>query len=248
MTGIHVLSFTRWYPLHALGFTDPWWAVHFETVLATWVVIGILVCGIIGARVALKYSPFARFIVVSTLRSFFDTCTQVLGSFSYNHISFLLSLCLFLFLCNTISTFIPWLREPTSDLNTALALGIISFLYVQAGSIYAQGIKEYVREICTPFFMFPMHIIGKLATILSMSFRLFGNIFGGAIITEIYNGMKAGSILFETFLLCTGVNTVISVFFGIFEGLIQTFVFFMLTLTYLAIGTHTHDSTEDQIV
>ena len=127
--------------------------------------------------------------------------------------------------------------EPTKDLNTTLALGIISFLYIQIYTVKAHGFKEYLKEYLTPFFlMLPLNIIGKLATIVSISFRLFGNIFGGSIISHIYLHAIQGSLLLETLGLTLGINLAILIFFGLFEGFLQAFVFAMLSLTYLSIA------------
>ena len=78
------------------------------------------------------------------------------------------------------------MEEPTQNLNTTLALAMTSFFYVQYNGIRAHGIKGYLKEYTEPFIiMAPLHIISKLASIVSMSFRLFGNIYGGAI-SQVY--------------------------------------------------------------
>ncbi len=115
-----------------------------------------------------------------------------------------------------------------------MLLGTIQFFYVQASAISAHGVIEYFRELATPWFLLPLHITGKLAQIISISFRLFGNIFGGTIIVQILQMLKGGVWYWETVTL--PLNLIVALFFGIFEGLIQAFVFYMLTLTYLAIG------------
>jgi F-type H+-transporting ATPase subunit a len=69
-----------------------------------------------------------------------------------------------------------------------------------------------------------------------MSFRLFGNIFGGATISNIYFGAIKGSFVLETLGLFSGINIIITLFFGLFEGFLQAFVFTMLSLTYLSIA------------
>lgn len=93
--------------------------------------------------------------------------------------------------------------------------------------------------------MLPLNLIGKFATIISMSFRLFGNIFGGATIASIYFRLIYGSPAWEAIGSFSGINLIIMLFFGLFEGLIQAFVFAMLSLTYLATAI-AHDDTEQQ--
>jgi F-type H+-transporting ATPase subunit a len=84
--------------------------------------------------------------------------------------------------------------------------------------------------------MLPLNIVGKFASIISMAFRLFGNIFGGSTIATIYFSILHGSTFLQTLGLFTGVNLIVLLFFGLFEGAIQAFVFAMLTITYLSIA------------
>jgi F-type H+-transporting ATPase subunit a len=144
----------------------------------------------------------------------------------------------FILLCNALSTLFPWSEEPTTDINTALGLGITSFLYIQWFSIQTKGLWPYIKGYFSPMFiMFPLNVVGKLANIVSISFRLFGNIFGGALISKIYHSFIQGSFSLELFGLTSGFNLfVINIYFGLFEGLIQAFVFSMLTMTYLSIA------------
>ena len=90
---------------------------------------------------------------------------------------------------------------------------------------------HYVQPI---FLMFPLHVIGVISSILSISFRLYGNIFGGLIISSLYASLLSGSTLLQTIGVLSGANLSMLLVFGIFEGLIQAFVFTMLTLTYLS--------------
>ena len=73
--------------------------------------------------------------------------------------------------------------------------------------------------------MFPLNVIGKGAEILSMSFRLFGNIFGGAVIIALLGGMTLQIVL----------PIGLQMFMGIFVGTIQAFVFAMLAMTYITV-------------
>jgi F-type H+-transporting ATPase subunit a len=178
----------------------------------------------------------ARFVTLEFIRFFVDMCNQSIGKFSFAHFSFITALFIFIACANILST-IPWLEEPTQDLNTTLALGLIAFLYTQIAAIHTHGIKAYLGDYFSPFFiMFPLNVVGKLASVISISFRLFGNIFGSSIITRIYFSAIEGSLIAETAGLLTGFNIGIALFFSLFEGFLQAFVFAMLSLTYLSIA------------
>ncbi len=132
---------------------------------------------------------------------------------------------MFVVLCNWIGM-LPHMHEPTKDLNTPLSLGIMGFFIAHYAGIKSKGIKNYLKEYCEPiFFMAPLNIIGEVSKIVSISFRLFGNIMGGAIIIVVVSYLVY-SIFLPPFLLA---------FFGLFIGAIQAFVFAMLTLVYISV-------------
>jgi F-type H+-transporting ATPase subunit a len=121
---------------------------------------------------------------------------------------------------------IPHLEEPTKDLNTPLALGLMGFCIAHYAGIKSKGFKEYSKEYFQPmFFMMPLNVIGELAKIVSISFRLFGNIMGGSIIILVVSYLTY-SLLLPPFL---------NAFFGLFVGTIQAFVFTMLTVVYISV-------------
>lgn len=116
---------------------------------------------------------------------------------------------------------------PTSDYNVTLTLAIITILMAQYYAIKDNGIKSYFKEFTEPFaFMLPSNILDLFTTPLSMSLRLFGNILaGGIIMALIYQGTMSLSPL-----LSISVAPLFHAYFDIFAGMIQAFVFVLLTL------------------
>lgn len=237
MKNIELLHTSEWNPLSYFGIHNALTTFNAHTIISTWIVLAVLALLILIARIALKRkSGIVRYLAISYVRSFIDLCSQSFGFFSFHHTALIIALFTFILLCNIISI-IPWVEEPTVDLNTTLALGIIAIGYIQVYAIKTHGIWGYLREYFVPFFfMFPMHVIGKLSSIISISFRLFGNIFGGATIVTIYSTVVQTSWIAEILTLISGLNILIVGFFIIFEGFLQAFVFAMLTLTYLSIA------------
>jgi len=85
----------------------------------------------------------------------------------------------------------------------------------------------YIKEFFQPIFlMFPLNIVGEFAKVISISFRLFGNIMGGAIIV----------IVVSHLLFFVAIPVVLNAFFGLFVGSVQAFVFTMLYLTYTSVA------------
>ena len=132
---------------------------------------------------------------------------------------------------------IPEFQEPTRSINTDLALGLLVFFVVHINSIKKHGLLEYFRGYMgdivpskgywillfpiNPFFY--LNLISEVSSVVSHSFRLFGNIFGGFMILVIV------SSLVKYFLLPVGLLA----FFGLFAGIVQAFVFTMLAVTYI---------------
>lgn len=229
---------TQWTPLKGFGLTHSFFNATSSTIIATWAVFCALVITILLCRFFFQYKKgLVRFTIMVSIKAFMDLCTQTLGTFNYRHFSFVTALFIFILYCNLIGL-VPFIEEPTADLNTTLALGTISFIYITIQAIKKHGIKKYIGEYFEPFFlMLPLNIVGKLASVISISFRLFGNLLGGSVITKIYMGFVGQTpsiyligipVVGSIFYVC------VALFFGIFEGFIQAFVFSMLSLTYLS--------------
>ncbi len=135
------------------------------------------------------------------------------------------ALFMFLLLSNWLGI-IPHLGEPTKDLNTPLILGIMGFFIAHYAGIRAKGFKTYIKAYFEPvFFMMPLNLIGELAKVVSISFRLFGNIMGGSIIILVVSYLTYSIVL----------PPLLNAFFGLFVGTIQAFVFTMLTVVYISV-------------
>jgi F-type H+-transporting ATPase subunit a len=120
----------------------------------------------------------------------------------------------------------PW-HEPTRDMNTTVGLAIAMAIITHLAQLKKKGLIGYIKDYFAPlWFMAPLNVIGRVVEVINTSFRLFGNIFGGAVIIVII------SYLINSLMLPVG----LSFFFGLFAGTIQAFVFTMLWLSYLAVS------------
>lgn len=211
--------------------------INISVILTTWLIIGLLcIMSRFAAQAARKKETVSGMLARSYVRFFLQMVHENTGS--YHKASSLFIAILFTFICAcNYASIIPGLYEPTENINTTLALSLISFFYIQSAAIKAHGFKHYCKEYIEPFFLLlPLHVLGKLSSILSMACRLFGNISGGAMITGLLKKGLAGSFFFQLGALITGLNLLVTLFFGVFEGFIQAFVFTMLTSTYLAMA------------
>ncbi len=200
---------------------------NLDAIMYTWIVmLLILVFGILSTRKrGVIPNPFQIFgeLFVTIL---YDLTEDALGKeMGKKYAPLICALFMFLLLCNWIGI-IPHLEEPTKDLNTPLSLGVMGFCIAHYVGIKTKGFKAYIKEYFEPFFiMMPLNLIGELAKIVSISFRLFGNIMGGAIIILVVSYLTYSILL----------PPLLNAFFGLFVGAIQAFVFTMLTVVYISV-------------
>lgn len=154
-------------------------------------------------------------------------------------------------------TFIPFIRSGTADINTTLALGLVAVIGSNIFGIISIGVwkmfnkyvnvkafgdavkkarKEPTILISAPimFFVGILELIGEVAKIASLSFRLFGNVFAGEVLL-----MAMGAIL--AYLLPLPFMAL-----EIFVGLIQAFIFSLLTLVYFTIAATDHEAHDEK--
>lgn len=238
MQGLEFIDSHQWSFGYIVGSDNPFFVLNSATLINTWIAMSLIaIIALIGRFFLKQEDSFGQHVVLTVCQFFLDIYHQSFSLFSINILSFITTLFIFIAICNSITTIIPWTEEPTTDLNTTLALGIMSFLYAQSIAIQTHGIKEYIFGYFQPFFIFlPLNIISKLSSIISLSFRLFGNIFGGAIIMKLYTSAIAGVWFLELLGIITTLNIIIALFFGVFEGFLQAFVFTMLSTTALSIA------------
>ena len=199
---------------------------NLEVILMTWIVIGVLLAfGIMTSRKRRMLPNSMQVLGELFVGQFYQLTEDALGKdYLEKYVPLICSLFLFIVFSNWLGIF-PHMEEPTKDLNTPLSLGIMGFVIAHYAGIKSKGFKAYAKEYFEPiFFMMPLNVIGELAKIISISFRLFGNIMGGAIIILVVSHLT-WSIVTPPFLFA---------FFGLFVGAIQAFVFTMLTLVYIA--------------
>lgn len=200
---------------------------NLEVIVMTWIVMGILlVFGFLAAgKKRIIPGPFQVMgeLFVSQLYTLSeDALDEELGK---KYAPLICALFMFLLLSNWIGI-IPHMHEPTKDLNTPLSLGLLGFFISHYVGIKTKGFKAYIKTYFDPFFfMMPLNVIGELAKVVSISFRLFGNIMGGSIIILVVSYLVY-SLIIPPFL---------NAFFGMFVGAIQAFVFTMLTLVYISV-------------
>ena len=142
------------------------------------------------------------------------------------------------------TTLIPFLRAPNADLNMTLALALVTFTTVQVLGIRAHGFRGRIKHMADPPFLFPIELISEFSRIISLSARLFGNVFAGEVLLAVMFSLAATIKI----ALVPVVIPVIFLFLEVMFGTIQALVFALLTTIYItlaAAGHSDHGHSED---
>lgn len=127
------------------------------------------------------------------------------------------------------------LRPPTADYGVTLPLGILTFILIHFNTWTHNKPKDIWKDKCSPLppwlpIWLPINIISDVAVPISLSLRLFANVLSGTVMMALVYGLLGW--------IATGWPAALHVYFDLFSGAIQTYVFCMLTMTYVtdAIG------------
>ena len=162
-------------------------------------------------------------IVISGMEEFMVDVTGEEGRWFFPVIA---TIFIYIATCNLLGL-VPGFYPPTASINTTAACAIPVFLFTHFIGIKYHGIK-YIKHFLGPVWwlipiIFPIEVIGHLARILSLSFRLFGNITGHELVLAILF-MLAGAFFAPLPIMAM----------GIFVSFVQAFVFFLLSTMYFA--------------
>ncbi|MBE5943473.1 MAG: F0F1 ATP synthase subunit A [Lachnospiraceae bacterium] len=213
------------YPIDFFGTTVYITTTHICTFI---VILAIAVLAIFARRSVLKTkdapSKFAAGVelVIGALINFVN---GTMGKAGKKYINYVGTLFLFVFISNISGLF--GLRPPTADYGTTLFIALVSFTMIQYAAIRYQK-WGYLKGMFEPIFLFfPINVISEIATPVSLSLRLFGNVLAGTVMMALYYGMLP--IFFKI-----GIPSALHVYFDLFSGAIQAYVFCMLTMTFVA--------------
>jgi F-type H+-transporting ATPase subunit a len=182
-------------------------------------------------------TPDSGFSVYSLVEIFVEfvsgVARDVIGDKSYR--TFLPILCglFFFILVSNLSGLVPGLHPPTLNMDTNAAMGLCVFIYYNYAGIKEHG-SAYIKQFLGPIalmmpLMFVIEMVAHMARPISLSLRLYGNIFGDHLVLSVFTGL--------TWLLIPGVF----MFFGLLVAFIQSFVFTLLSSIYISLAiSHDH--------
>ncbi len=178
----------------------------------------------LSAKCKTKRQAFLEVVV----NFFYGLLEPNLGKSGRKYLPLVGSLFLFIITMNLL-WFIPGLIPPTTDLSTTVGLAVTTIITIHIIGIFANGIKGYLHHYAQPFaVLVPLNVVEEAVKPVSLSLRLFGNMFGEKV---------AVTILFILVPLLIPVPVML---LGVLMGAVQAFVFTLLTVTYLTTSVKGH--------
>lgn len=152
-----------------------------------------------------------------------------MGKWAPKFVNYISTIFIFILMSNISGLF--GLRPPTADYGTTLALGLITFFLIHINQFRHQSGKQIWRDMCSPLppwlpIWFPINLISEIAVPISLSLRLFANVLSGTVMMALVYGLLGKIAVIWP--------AALHVYFDLFSGAIQTYVFCMLTMTYIA--------------
>lgn len=197
-----------------------------ESVVVSWIVIAVilLVAFLLTRNLKVhnisKRQAFVEFIVTKL----HGLVEGMIGEEGRKYVPYLVTVLLYIGFSNIIGVF--GFKSPTKDLNVTAALAIMSIILIEGSSIKARGFGKHLKSKCEPIaIVAPINFLEILIRPLSLCMRLFGNVLGAFVIMKLIE------------YICHPVLPVVfSLYFDLFDGLIQAYVFVFLTSLFIKEG------------
>lgn len=213
------------YPVSFFGHTVYITTTHVCTLI---LLVTIIALAVAARRSVLKQSETPSLfavgveLAISTLLGFVDGS---MGKSGKKYINYIGALFVFVFFSNISGLF--GLRPPTADYGTTLCIALVTFVMIQYAAIRYRKWGAFT-DLFQPFFLFfPINVISEFATPVSLSLRLYGNVLAGTVMMALYYGLIPVFFKF-------GIPSALHVYFDLFSGAIQAYVFCMLTMVFVA--------------
>jgi len=208
------------------------------TMFYTWVVMAILVVGSwLVTRNLSREIRFSRWqnmmeVIISGIRNEI----REIAHDGEKYIPLIATLFLFIGLSNLLAIVPAIYLAPTASITTTAALAVTVFFAVPIYGIAGQGLLNYLKEYFRPtFIFFPFHIMGEFSRTLALAVRLFGNIMSHEKVIAI---LLAVTPLFFPAVMAA---------MGIILGVIQAYIFAILTMVYIASATQAHEEHHEKV-
>lgn len=197
-----------------------------ETLFVTWVVMLILILVAVIIRVfVIKNFKTVPKGIQNVLEMFVEFCEKFtnsqLGRRGASYAAYIFTIAVMIVSTSLIELF--GFRPPATDINFTIAIALMSFVVINAFGFYYTGFFGRLKWFVKPkAFMLPVNLVTHAVIPVSLSFRLFGNMFAGLVVMD---------LLYSVF--AVGLPAVLAIYFNLFHVGIQTYIFLVLTLSFM---------------
>ena len=236
ITGARIF-FTIPMPIQNFPITES--QVNSAIVLVTLLFFCLYITHGIGEHIKLKRQHFAELIIEKVDGLVKDN----MGEYFMGFTPFIVAILALSALSSLLTLF--GLYPPTSDINIVGGWAILVFVLITYYKMKC-GPLHYIKSLSDPILLTPLNVISEVATPISMAFRHYGNVLSGSVIGVLVATALGGlssmvlgwlpGFLADIPLFQIGIPAVLSVYFDIFSGCLQAFIFAMLTMMYVGGG------------
>lgn len=202
-----------------------------SALIIQWVIIGVALILSTFYRKRIKKHPDRLQTAVESVVEFIaKSVEENMGHGSKYFIPYVGSLAIYLLLLNMVGLF--GIKPPTSDYSVSLGLALTSFFVIQGYTIKKLGIGGYFKGYASPLaVLLPINVMERVMLPVSLSLRLYGNIFAATMIMELIYEALIGF----NFITAIGIPIPFHFYFDLFDGAIQMVIFVMLTMINIKI-------------
>ncbi|MGL4730196.1 MAG: F0F1 ATP synthase subunit A [Clostridium sp.] len=202
-----------------------------KVMVTQWVIIIIaLILGVAYKFSMKKFPGKVQATVETAVIKVNHIVLENMGKGKEGFIPYIFALAIYVFSLNMVGLF--GIKPPTSEISVTLGLASITFFVIQWYAIKKNGLGGYFKGYARPIpFLLPINIIERVMLPISLSLRLFGNIFAGTVIVELIYGALGKINFFATI----GLPIPAHFYFDVFDAGIQTIIFVMLTMINIKI-------------
>ena len=213
-----------------------------DTVIVSWVIIALItaVCIWLTRNLQVKPTSKRQLVAEKLVTMVYNLIDGTMGAKWRALAPYIAALFAFSFVCSMSG--LTGVKAPTGDLSVVMAMALVTFVMIQYYGIKAKGVFGHCKK-----FINPLNLISEVATPVSMTFRHFGNIAAGGVITTLlyaalaYLSTVVLKIIPIEFLqkipvFQVGLPAVLSIYFDVFTSFLQAYIFCMLTMVYVSMA------------
>ena len=189
----------------------------------------VAVALVLRARLSVEHPGTLQQLVEVAVQFVQGLAKEIIGHGSDRYVTLLGTLGLFIVTCNLLGL-IPTLESPTAHIQVTLGCAVMAFLYYNTQGIRHHGALGYLKHFAGPvwwlsFLIFPVELVSNVFRLLSLSVRLYANMFVGGLLEQVFTGLIPIAV------------PAIMMGLHVFVSCIQAYIFMLLPAVYISIAT-----------